>query len=61
VKVILINNMKKINYKNIIKYKKQTIIVIYLNGQIYLTYSQPFYSLFHNYFNKTKYDFFFDV
>ena len=53
--------MIKLMYKNIIKYKKQTIIIIYLNGQIYLAYSQPFYSLFHNYFNKTKYDFFFDV
>jgi hypothetical protein len=47
-------------YKKLVKYKKQDIIVVYLNGQTFNIYSQPFYSLFHNLINKTRYDYFFE-
>lgn len=46
--------------KKLIKKKQQNILIIFLNGQILLTYSKPFLTLFHNFINKTRYDFFFE-
>jgi hypothetical protein len=46
--------------KKLIKRKQQHILIVFLNGQILLMYSRPFLTLFHNFINKTRYDFYFE-
>jgi hypothetical protein len=52
--------MSIIKIKKFIKYKKQNIIIIFLNGQFFISYINPFFNIFNNFLNKARYDFFFE-
>jgi len=52
---LLKNKMKK--KKQMLKYKKNYLIIVFLNGQIYYPYIAQIFTSFNKIISKPKYDF----
>lgn len=47
----------KLQIKTLIKYKKEVLTIVFLNGQIYNPFISQIYTSFHKVVIKPKYDF----